>query len=270
MAHSFGLAAIVDAGGGRHALATPQHRDLVGGIFPADRRQDQSGRHGASPRQGRQAARRPHHRETSRSPTSATKPARSSGSRRLKAPLPPSTSCCAAACGRARSAPRRRQRAAARRRAFLRRQRADRRTSARPSLPCAIPAARSTPRRMPASSSSAASRRSPSRGAWTAFPRLLLRPLPADLEHIEPMLSHAVHASCSRRDRLQVFFNGPESFTPDDRYSSARRRSSRISSSPRGSTRSASNPRAAPARCSPSGSPPAIRRWISGTSTSAA
>ncbi len=43
--------------------------------------------------------------------------------------------------------------------------------------------------------------------------------LPADLDHIEPMLSHAVHRiPVLGETGLQVFFNGPESFTPDDRY----------------------------------------------------
>jgi heterotetrameric sarcosine oxidase gamma subunit len=43
--------------------------------------------------------------------------------------------------------------------------------------------------------------------------------LPADLDHIEPMLSHAVHrVPVLGETGLQLFFNGPESFTPDDRY----------------------------------------------------
>jgi heterotetrameric sarcosine oxidase gamma subunit len=43
--------------------------------------------------------------------------------------------------------------------------------------------------------------------------------LPADLEHIEPMLTHAVHRiPVLGETGLQLFFNGPESFTPDDRY----------------------------------------------------
>jgi glycine cleavage system T protein len=43
--------------------------------------------------------------------------------------------------------------------------------------------------------------------------------LPADLEHIEPMLTHAVHRiPILGETGLQLFFNGPESFTPDDRY----------------------------------------------------
>src|SRR6185437_4345009 len=43
--------------------------------------------------------------------------------------------------------------------------------------------------------------------------------LPADLEHIEPMLTHAVHRiPVLGETGLQVFFNGPESFTPDNRY----------------------------------------------------
>ena len=51
---------------------------------------------------------------------------------------------------------------------------------------------------------------------------------------------------------------------------SARPRRSATCSLPPASTRSASNRRAAPARCWPTGSPTVIRRWICGTSTSAA
>ena len=43
--------------------------------------------------------------------------------------------------------------------------------------------------------------------------------LPADLEHIEPLIEQAVHRVPSlAKTGIQVFFNGPESFTPDDRY----------------------------------------------------
>ncbi len=43
--------------------------------------------------------------------------------------------------------------------------------------------------------------------------------LPADLEHIEPLLEQAVRrVPVLERTGIQVFFNGPESFTPDDRY----------------------------------------------------
>jgi len=43
--------------------------------------------------------------------------------------------------------------------------------------------------------------------------------LPADLEHIEPLIEQAVHrVPALGKTGIQVFFNGPESFTPDDRY----------------------------------------------------
>jgi glycine cleavage system T protein len=43
--------------------------------------------------------------------------------------------------------------------------------------------------------------------------------LPADLEHIEPLIEQAVHrVPALAKTGIQVFFNGPESFTPDDRY----------------------------------------------------
>ncbi len=43
--------------------------------------------------------------------------------------------------------------------------------------------------------------------------------LPEDLEHIEPLLSAAMHrVPALATAGVQVFFNGPESFTPDDRY----------------------------------------------------
>ncbi|PWR00698.1 GcvT family protein [Leucothrix pacifica] len=43
--------------------------------------------------------------------------------------------------------------------------------------------------------------------------------LPEDYEHLEPYLEAAMHRIPSMGDvGLQVFFNGPESFTPDDRY----------------------------------------------------
>ena len=43
--------------------------------------------------------------------------------------------------------------------------------------------------------------------------------LPADLGHIEPMFAQAMHRVPALESAgVQVFFNGPESFTPDDRY----------------------------------------------------
>jgi glycine cleavage system aminomethyltransferase T/glycine/D-amino acid oxidase-like deaminating enzyme len=43
--------------------------------------------------------------------------------------------------------------------------------------------------------------------------------LPADLAHIEPLFAQAMHrVPVLESAGVQVFFNGPESFTPDDRY----------------------------------------------------
>jgi glycine cleavage system T protein len=43
--------------------------------------------------------------------------------------------------------------------------------------------------------------------------------LPDDLEHIEPLLEAAIHRVPALGNvGIQLFFNGPESFTPDDRY----------------------------------------------------
>jgi 4-methylaminobutanoate oxidase (formaldehyde-forming) len=43
--------------------------------------------------------------------------------------------------------------------------------------------------------------------------------LPADLGHIEPLFAQAMHrVPVLESVGVQVFFNGPESFTPDDRY----------------------------------------------------
>lgn len=43
--------------------------------------------------------------------------------------------------------------------------------------------------------------------------------LPEDLEHIEPLLEAAIHrVPALGRAGVKLFFNGPESFTPDDRY----------------------------------------------------
>ena len=43
--------------------------------------------------------------------------------------------------------------------------------------------------------------------------------LPDDLDHIEPLLTSAVHRTPALANTgINLFFNGPESFTPDDRY----------------------------------------------------
>ena len=43
--------------------------------------------------------------------------------------------------------------------------------------------------------------------------------LPDDLEHIEPLLAAAMHRTPAlEKTGFNLFFNGPESFTPDDRY----------------------------------------------------
>jgi 4-methylaminobutanoate oxidase (formaldehyde-forming) len=43
--------------------------------------------------------------------------------------------------------------------------------------------------------------------------------LPDDLEHVEPLLTASVHRMPAlAQTGIKLFFNGPESFTPDDRY----------------------------------------------------
>src|SRR4051794_31834069 len=43
--------------------------------------------------------------------------------------------------------------------------------------------------------------------------------LPEDVDHFEPILDRALHRLPALRETgIQTFFNGPESFTPDDRY----------------------------------------------------
>ncbi len=43
--------------------------------------------------------------------------------------------------------------------------------------------------------------------------------MPEDFEHFEPILEMAINRVPSLADAgIQLFFNGPESFTPDDRY----------------------------------------------------
>ncbi len=91
--------------------------------------------------------------------------------------------------------------------------------------------------------------------------------LPDDWEQIAPELELATkRVPTLSRTGIHTFFNGPESFTPDDRYllgeapnlrnffvAEAKRRPCAISSSLPASTRSAFNRQAAPARRSPSG-----------------
>jgi 4-methylaminobutanoate oxidase (formaldehyde-forming) len=76
--------------------------------------------------------------------------------------------------------------------------------------------------------------------------------LPDDWEHLEPELEGTMRRIPKLRETgIRLFFNGPESFTPDDRYLLGE----------------APSRRAARARCSPIGSSMATRRWTSGTST---
>jgi hypothetical protein len=132
----------------------------------------------------------------------------------------PSTSCSAPACGRASSPPPAASRAAARGRAFLRRHRADPRPVAR-SAGAARPR---RPRLFQGGRRQAAGRlvRAETAKPWgmEGIPeRLLLRPAAGGLEHIEPLLERAVRrVPALAKTGIQLFFNGPESFTPDDRY----------------------------------------------------
>ena len=85
---------------------------------------------------------------------------------------------------------------------------------------CATPTPAPISRRMPASCWSAGSSRSPSPGAWTASRETFsFETLPQDLEHIEPLLEGAIRrVPALATAGIQLFFNGPESFTPDNRY----------------------------------------------------
>ena len=65
--------------------------------------------------------------------------------------------------------------------------------------------------------------------------------LPPDWDRMAPYLEKAMaRIPISAEAGVRTFFCGPESFTPDLRRSSARRRSCATTSSPPGSTRSAS------------------------------
>jgi glycine cleavage system aminomethyltransferase T len=80
------------------------------------------------------------------------------------------------------------------------------------------------------------------------------------MDHFEPVLTDAVaRVPLLETAGISLFFNGPESFTPDNRYYLGEAPFRRASTSPAASTPSASSRRAAPARCWPSGSRPVMR-----------
>ena len=121
--------------------------------------------------------------------------------------------------GRELGAHGRRHPAAARLRALLHRHRAD----PRPRRGCRCCGCRTnapTTRRTPARSCSAPSSRWPSPGAWTASREdFCFDQLPEDFDHFEPILEMGVNRMPMLATAgIHTFFNGPESFTPDDRY----------------------------------------------------
>ena len=72
--------------------------------------------------------------------------------------------------------------------------------------------------------------------------------LPADFDHFEPILAtrRRTVCPCSAEAGIHTFFNGPESFTPDNAYHLGLAAGYAITSgSPRASTRSGSSPLAA-------------------------
>jgi glycine/D-amino acid oxidase-like deaminating enzyme len=77
-----------------------------------------------------------------------------------------------------------------------------------------------TTRRMRANFCWVASSLKPNPGAWTGFLRTsAFDSLPEDFDHFEPILDMAIKRMPVLADTgIQLFFNGPESFTPDDRY----------------------------------------------------
>jgi glycine/D-amino acid oxidase-like deaminating enzyme len=86
--------------------------------------------------------------------------------------------------------------------------------------------------------------------------------LPEDPDHFEPILSAAVkRVPVLGETGIALFFNGPESFTPDDRYYVGEAPEVRDCSLRPASIRSASPRAAASARSSRSGSSIANRRW---------
>ena len=128
-----------------------------------------------------------------------------------------------------------------------------------------------TTRRTPASCCSAPSSRWPSPGASTASPRISASTSCRRTSSTSSRCSQgAMHRVPSLAETgIRKFFNGPESFTPDERYLLGRgaRAATELRSSPPASTRSASSRPAAPAWRWPTGSSTAIRRSTSGTST---
>ena len=69
--------------------------------------------------------------------------------------------------------------------------------------------------------------------------------LPPDVDHVAPLLEAAAHRMPLLEETgIQLFFNGPESFTPDERYLLGESPEVKGSSSPAASTRSASSQRA--------------------------
>ena len=166
----------------------------------------------------------------------------------------------------------RRQRAAAGLRAFLYRHRAVPRPD-----PRSAGAARSRSLRLlqggrRQAACSARSNPTPSRGRSTAFPGISSSASCRRISIISRRCWKPRCAACphSRGSASASSSTARRASRPTSAMSSARRRNSAISSSPPASIRSASSRPAAPARRSPNGSSRAIRRWISGTSTSAA
>ena len=128
---------------------------------------------------------------------------------------------CAGQWAKAVGALVRRDRAAALGRALLRRHRADRRASTATCRSCATRTATRTSRRRSAAWSSAASSRTPSRGS-----RPTRLPYPFEFQLLEEDWDHFSILMESALQRIPVlaetgikkFYNGPESFTPDNQF----------------------------------------------------
>ena len=87
--------------------------------------------------------------------------------------------------------------------------------------------------------------------------------LPEDYEHFEPILNAAVKRVPALADAgIQLFFNGPESFTPDDRYYVGEAPEVRDLFVATGFNSVALPPAAGRARWWRNGSSTAARRWI--------
>ena len=126
---------------------------------------------------------------------------------------------CGGMWGRDLAAAERRDPAAARLRALLHRHRGDRRPR-RSCRCCGSPTNAPTTRRTRARSCSAPSSRWRSPGAWTGIREdFCFDQLPEDFDHFEPILEMAINRMPMLAEAgIHTFFNGPESFTPDDRY----------------------------------------------------